>query len=192
MAIDVEKLVARPPYRFPSPEAPPLVPIEISVESARIFIRAKIARYVEQILQGSIEGTSSQKPMDLIEIDNTGGHIPSTEPDHPGYRLDGAQLQDLTIRAMQEFGLRVDITDESVYSLTPHSNGTLREYTVYPSQTVGGLSFARTLDSIEATGEPVSVRWQLEDAHRLVSLPLGYGLNTGREVAAFTQLPHCT
>ncbi len=162
MAIRVENIVARPPY----PEKHPLAPVEISPESAKLVMRERVKRYAEGIPQGFVSrARGPRRSLTLISIDREGGWMNSTEAGHPGYVLDGVQLQDLTIEAMQEFGLNTNITYESEHSLNPHPNGTIRERTVYPSQTVKGLSFERWFDSVEATGEPVSVDWRLLDTH---------------------------
>ena len=180
MAIRVESIVEGPPY----PENYPPYPVKINPESARIVMGERVRRYSEEIPQSSVSRVrSSKRPMSLISIDRDGGWMSSTEEGHPGYVLEGAQLQDLTIEAMQKFGLDTNITYESEHSLTPHPNGTIREHTVYPSQLVKGLSFERWLDYVEATGEPVSVRWQLVDDHIMPGQSL-MGFTAPTEVVA--------
>lgn len=180
MAIKIESIVARPPY----PEIHPPAPVEISAESARIVMRERVRRYAGEIPQGLISRTKRPKnPMSLISINKDSGWMSSTEEGDPGYVLDGAQLQDLTVEAMREFGLDTGITYESEHSLTPHNNGTIRERTVYPSQTVKGLSFVRWFDYVEATGEPVSVDWNLEDDHIMPGQSL-IGFTAPTEVVA--------
>ncbi len=180
MAIRVENIVASPPY----PENHPPEPVEISPEAAKLVMRERVRGFAEGIPQGILSRARGPKnPVNLINIDIKKGWMSSSEEGHPGYVLDGAQLQDLTLEAMREFGLNTNVTYESEHSLTKHSNGTIRELTVYPSQAVKGLTFERWLDYVEATGEPVSVDWNLTDDHVMPGQFI-IGATTPKEVVA--------
>lgn len=162
MAIRVEDMVARPPS--PDDIGPP---IEISAEQALAIIRDRIRDYADEIPQIPISEVKSFRESDrLIRINDARGLILSFKFGYPGYLVDRVQLQDLTIEAMREFGLDTDISYEFEHHLFQQNNGTISEHTVFPSQSVNGLSFVRWLTYIEATGDPVDVEWSLEDGNR--------------------------
>lgn len=165
--IEIERIVPAPPMQ----EVAPPEPLPINEDQARFFFRNKIRGYAGRIPQGSFALGLQQPSVELFAIDEDGGYINTENPHHPGYKMQGGDLQRIGLEAMREFGL--DIGSQPIeVSITPHDNGTIREQTRYASEAVRGLSFDRWLDYVADTKEPVSVRWELTDRHEMVDREL--------------------
>lgn len=96
-------------------------------------------------------------------------------------RVESDRFQALGLQVMRDYGLddNESIPMKGGYSVNG-SIGVSTEIRRYPSQSIKGLVFERTKKSIPATGETLSVRWEVMDNAPLLRLPIRRILGLGK------------
>lgn len=88
-------------------------------------------------------------------------------------RVESDRLQALGLQVMRDYGLDDDKSIPMKGGYSANGNiGTSTEIRRYPSQNIKGLVFERIKTSIPATGETLSVRWEVMDNAPLLRLPI--------------------
>jgi len=176
MAISPELFVETPPYP-PEVKKEPTPPTPLSAGEALAKLEKKLARAAKDVRSlfrlTNLYGKYGYAALVLFEM-GVSEEISMIDGEKHGpviaYTAPKNGFHDAAFELMQSYGLDPNIS--RVKGETPHSNGTIREFREYPSQTVKGLVFERWYDYIKATNQPTHVKWEITDQQ--IIFPLNF------------------
>lgn len=127
------------------------------------------ARAITQQITGFLESDSDSRKEFNVFFMSADQEMSSVRSEKEVGLCEKGRLQNVAFEVMSKYGLdtnklKPEYTSGGVDSngSSRHNDGTSREFLVYPSQTIPGLSFKRWRDYHTDTGETILVSWTVE------------------------------
>ena len=155
--------------RGPQPEKHPL-PVLTDVEVRNVLVgNMERAQAITQQITGFLESPiDSRKKFNVFSM-VADEEMSTVRSEEEVGLCEKGRLQNVAFEVMGKYGLdtnkfKPEYTDGNFDSngSSRHNDGTSREFLIYPSQTISGVSFKRWRNYYTETGETILVSWTVE------------------------------